>query len=477
MLILLGILSSCESFLDVNEHPNKQTIPSLTTLTTSCIERATNMNYLLTYYANRYTQHTSSVSGSSTDQFYENRMSTAWSNLYIGLLSDLNELKILATEKKASHFLGLAQVLNAAYLGAASDFWGDIPYSESFKGNENFTPAFDTQTEIYEEVYRLLETGIENLKKTETNFSFIEENFDGSFDILYQANNEAWIKMAYAFKARFLNHWSKTSSFDAEEVKTAIENSFSSYTEDADIFYNDVDRSPYYGIILDNNTGNLSITFADYFIQILNGNIYDKEIDPRLAIIADTTVLEHNGVFTGHQSGSGDSNPETDLFFTDNCWHFGQLAANQMMTYSEMQFILAEVEINNGNKTNAFMAYERALRANMQKLGVDDVDIEAYIVDTEVTDANITIENVMKEKYIAMFLQYEAWNDIRRYDYGVGNETYKNFELPVDVNPELNGEFIRRVLYPMSEKQRNGENVTAAEGGNYGLIKRVTWDE
>ena len=90
---------------------------------------------------------------------------------------------------------------------------------------------------------------------------------------------------------------------------------------------------------------------------------------------------------------------------------------------------------------------------------------------------NITIADVMKEKYIAMYLQYEVWNDIRRYDYGVGNTTYSGFHLPANHNAELGGEYIRRVLYPLTEETRNAESVSAAKGSNYGLLKRMDWDQ
>jgi hypothetical protein len=73
----------------------------------------------------------------------------------------------------------------------------------------------------------------------------------------------------------------------------------------------------------------------------------------------------------------------------------------------------------------------------------------------------------MKEKWVAMFLHPETWNDARRFDYG-----YKDMTLPENLNPELNGNYIRRLAYPDSEVSRNGNNVP-----NVTLLDRIWWDQ
>lgn len=472
-MIIPLLLSSCDSFLDVNKHPNKQTDPTLSTLTSSAIIKSVNLNISFSLAANRYSQHVSSVGSSQTDQYYQNTLSGTWYSLYTGVLADLQELRKLATDENAYHFLGLAEILTAANLGAATDMWGDMPYSEAFQGNENYLPKFDTQTEIYNEVFRLLDDAIANLQKTDGTFDFGE--IAGDFDLIYGGDVDAWIKLAYAYKARFLNHWSNTSSFDATAVRNAVQNAFTSSGDNALFYFSEVDHSPYYDIVLSNNTGNLSVTFSDYIIQMLNGNIRGNGIDPRLAIIADTTGA--NGVYQGHIPGtSGDPN-RFELAFTENCYHFSMTAPIDIMTYEELQFILAEVEVNAGNQSAAYTAWENGVRANMTRLGVDATDINDYLANLGVDASNISIADVMNEKYIATFLNYDAWTDLRRYDYGVGNSTYPGFSQPFEPDPELGGAWVRRVMYPLTEENRNGANVEAAKGDNYGMAKPLTWNQ
>jgi hypothetical protein len=64
-----------------------------------------------------------------------------------------------------------------------------------------------------------------------------------------------------------------------------------------------------------------------------------------------------------------------------------------------------------------------------------------------------------------MYPHPEAWVDARRYDYG-----YEGMEIPANLNPQLNGQFIRRLVYPDSETQRN-ENVPEVT-----LLDRIFWD-
>jgi hypothetical protein len=64
----------------------------------------------------------------------------------------------------------------------------------------------------------------------------------------------------------------------------------------------------------------------------------------------------------------------------------------------------------------------------------------------------------LKEKYIAMYLNPEAWVDVRRYQYR--SELYRGMAKPVNYNEALQGEFIRRVLYPNEEINRNTVEVT-----------------
>ena len=70
----------------------------------------------------------------------------------------------------------------------------------------------------------------------------------------------------------------------------------------------------------------------------------------------------------------------------------------------------------------------------------------------------------MKEKYKALFLSPETWNDARRYDYN-----YEDFSLPTGA---LLPGYIQLAPTPNVELTTNGENASDHE-----LTDNVWWDQ
>jgi len=128
-----------------------------------------------------------------------------------------------------------------------------------------------------------------------------------------------------------------------------------------------------------------------------------------------------------------------------------------MVTYSEAKFIEAEAEMmkNGGNaKDAAYTAYLNGIKANLSKIGVSSSASDAFINDSHISvgSSNLTINQLINEKYKALFLNPEAWMDQRRHQ----NTT---LQLPQNHNPDLNGLWIQRGAYPISETSRNTDEA------------------
>jgi hypothetical protein len=137
-------------------------------------------------------------------------------------------------------------------------------------------------------------------------------------------------------------------------------------------------------------------------------------------------------------------------------------------TFAELKFIEAEAAFETA-KPRSYAAYLAGIIAHMNMLGVSEAEKSAYLSSPVVSmgAAALTLNDIMKEKWIALFLHPETWNDARRFDYA-----YKDMTLPENLNPSLNGEYIRRLAYPDSEISRNGENVPSTT-----LLDRIWWDQ
>ncbi|MDI3321270.1 SusD/RagB family nutrient-binding outer membrane lipoprotein [Pinibacter soli] len=113
----------------------------------------------------------------------------------------------------------------------------------------------------------------------------------------------------------------------------------------------------------------------------------------------------------------------------------------EILTYHEMCFIKAEVYLRKNDGANAKTAYLAGIQAHMDMMQakltswqaagytatnpdmapMKASDISAYMTSAAVAQGNPTMSDVMLQKYLAMGCSIENWNDMRRFNYSVGN--------------------------------------------------------
>jgi len=113
----------------------------------------------------------------------------------------------------------------------------------------------------------------------------------------------------------------------------------------------------------------------------------------------------------------------------------------EILTYHEMCFIKAEVYLRKGDNANAYSAYLAGIQAHMdmmqakltswQAAGYTATNpdmapmnasaISAYMTSAAVAQGNVTMSDIMLQKYLAMGCSIENWNDMRRFNFSAGN--------------------------------------------------------
>lgn len=114
----------------------------------------------------------------------------------------------------------------------------------------------------------------------------------------------------------------------------------------------------------------------------------------------------------------------------------------EILTYHEMCFIKAEVYMRKGDNANAYTAYRDAIQAHLDMMQtkltswqgagytatnpdmapMSSSDISAYMASNAVATAgNLTMSDIMMQKYVAMGCSIENWNDMRRFNFSAGN--------------------------------------------------------
>lgn len=356
-----------------------------------------------------------------------------WTNLYGGtggIMANDNELIKLAVANKQLHYQAIGKILMANALGLTTDMWGDVPYSDAFGGFNNVMPAYDKQQDIYTSIDKLLDDAITEIATPEVSANIAQP---GSDDVIYNGDLTKWTAAAHALKAKFYLHLGKVDAANytkaITEANAAITAGFSSNSANFAVPFvgaSSTSQSPWFEF----NDQRADIDFSGYIYDIMAA-----ANDPR----------ESSAAY-----GAGDGSLG-DLYGSPN-------STINLLTYEQLLFIQSEAYFQTGDKNNAALTYNAAVTASLQRT----VGNASYAATVAKTAANITLNDIMTQKYIASYLDPEVWTDYRRTGYPA-----------ITPNPTGNGGAIpRSLLYPISEVINN-KNTPA----NTTLARRVYWDK
>lgn len=422
MIFLLG---SCNSdfFTEVNTNPNSpdSVLPaSLLSTVEGSIGYSQGGEY--SRFSSMFTQQTLGAARQAEGWynyiFTTQDFDTHWGNMYTQCMEN-NYLLIQMSDEKGYHqYGGIAKILLAYSLQLVVDAWGDVPYTDAFHGLENLHPAFDNGSSVYESLNQLLDEAIDDLNQPVT-----ESLLPGPDDFMYAGDASLWIKFAHAIKARLAIHESKTNTTKAQEALDEIAQSFEGNEDNAQLYFGTTSTNA--GPWNQFNTQRGDISFST---STLAGEMSARN-DPRYSILIDDAG-DPDGLGLAAYYGSPNSPVE-------------------FITFDELNFIKAEAILRtSGSIADAQAAYREGITTNMQKLGVAQGDIDAYLAanGTLPGDVNDAISQVAFQAWFALYLNPEAWTTYRR--------TGSPQLVAVDGT-----QVPRRLLYPQTEYSYNGENV------------------
>ncbi len=470
ILFLIGSLSSCEKWLDVNDNPDTPTdeVVSESVLLPGIIST---VSYELTggfpaRYANAWVGQFS-LNGPAPDvqtfRILDVDVNNTWEyTLYTNVLKNSKLLITKAEQNGNMYYAGIGKVMTAYSLAITTDLWGEVPWSEALDV-ENFPkPKFDSQEKVYESIFALLNDAIDD-------FGYTEDQSDkpGSDDLLFAGNMSSWKKFAYSLIARYQMHlsYAKDGEGQAELVLTALNNAFTSNSDDADFEYYDKtgEENPWYQWMSKYNT-----LYLDTNIYI----ILKKYNDPRRDIFADVTYAGQTGQILPHRNGlltttagltsklaiertTYDSGEEVQPYFITKS------TSLPFITYAELCFLKAEAYLWKGDYPNAQQAMRDGIKASLLKVQLDNspaldaAQIDNYISSLPALPSAFegAQKMIIEQKYIANFLSLENYNDYRR-------THYPDLIMPIDAEYD---HVPYRMPYATSPKLYNKDNVPSIE--------------
>lgn len=458
LIALLVIETGCKKFIDVNQDPNNPTDVQ-EALILAPVELAISHRVvagnggLAPVLAQHYMQVAclnQPVPNHGTYLLVNAETDGDWSGVYVTCLNNLKILNEKSETAGNNNYSGIAKILTAFCIGTATDWWGDVPFSEALEGSGKFTPAYDSQKDIYENVQSLLDAGIADINK---NAGIVP----GSDDNYYGGDMDKWKKLAYTLKARYYIHLTKapgyTAAAQADLALQALQNGMQSNDDDMKYSYpgGSGTEIQWYWNFDPVSTLVLSSAFVDT-LKVRN--------DPRLPILV--APAENTGEYNGRPIGTIDVGNLQD-YSVPGDFYRKPAANNYIVNYSEALFIKAEATLIKSGFAAAQPVYADAIKSHMEKLGLDPAGVAAtaYLATRgTLADAN-ALQRIIEEKVIANFLSFENWNDWRRTGFPVITKV-----------PNALSEIPRRILYPQLERTSNPQPQQSSK-----LTDRVWWDQ
>lgn len=177
---------------------------------------------------------------------------------------------------------------------------------------------------------------------------------------------------------------------------------------------------------------------------------------------------------------------------------------SDILTYTEMLFIKAEVLFRQGDAQGAYNAYIDAIRSHFSRMNeklqtwtdlgcgttargydvsfayspMSQAEIDAYMASAAVKQdaSSLTLSDIMMQKLIAMCFNYQSWNDMRRYNYFAGNiggygVIYTEMAVPAyrtgdystfSTDPQSDQYYLRRLMQASFETDYNSTECNAS---------------
>ncbi|MEL7832669.1 SusD/RagB family nutrient-binding outer membrane lipoprotein [Fodinibius sp. Rm-B-1B1-1] len=514
ILLIAGLFVTCDSisdFGDMNEDPTQANSIEPGMLLTTVQLAAAGTRYEVwraqLLYGSNVSQHTVNAFFGGGNNYTEvvDWLTAFWNTAYSGTGNSqraqvknieglIDQLEMRKEEgEEVGNMLATARIMRVFIYHRITDLYGDAPYSEAGKGaiDQEFTPAYDTQEEIYNDMFTELDEAVNQFDSSQPMF--------GSNDLMFGGDITQWQKFGNSLRLRLALRLVKVNESKAEtEALAAIDAPGGVMTSNDDIAMIQHQSGPSSGPA-GLNTNAISEAMNDggdheYVAQTMVDWLKNNN-DPRLSIYAETD----SSAYVGFPSGYTATSIQDHNSFNETTANYARV--NSMLidlddptffqTYAEVEFMLAELAARNWTSDAAATHYENGVRAAMEYLSLYDEEGGADIADSDINNylannpfnaggsTGDKLEQINEQYWAAVFLNgIEAWSNWRRSGYPDLEPALVDSNDPPAGN-QTNGEIPRRLIYPEGTEgvlnAKNYDEVIERQGEN-DMVTRVWWD-
>ncbi|HZJ20421.1 MAG TPA: SusD/RagB family nutrient-binding outer membrane lipoprotein [Pricia sp.] len=506
--LLLFSAGCTEDFEEINQNPNFASQASPDLLLPGVLRQMA-YNWGNQGWEEGFTvvQYGARLQFTSGDRYNWSPTNNPYFDAYDGLRDIENIIRDSKDNPDAKNYYGVALIVKSWIYSYLTDAYGDVPYTDATKGlsEDNITPAFTPQAEIYDGMLADL--------KTANGLLTGAENISG--DILYGGDVVKWRKFSNSLRLRLLMRISEVDPAKASAGMNEIANDLATYPifegngDNAALQWDSDNPQPKY----DTRSGSFDEVRLSQTLETRLKELNDR----RLIVYAQPTSDSKKGIYSENlddyvgmpnslddakalsYSPSGDPDKSGSNFISrlgvlltcracdvDNA----SPTASQtiIMDYAELLFILAEARerdfiavgeaadyYESGIRASFAYYLNRIIAGGWTEIANDlqDFDLDGYLAQADVAIGSSPDENLQKialQKWIGLFYTgFEAWSDWRRTgmpEIVPGPDAANGGKVPV------------RFQYPNEVKSTNEANYEAAVSrqGPDGLNTKLWWD-
>lgn len=466
---LLLVIGSCtKDFDEMNVNPNAATVVPATNVFLRAMLATTYTLFgerLDVYYTGSWAGHTAAI-GTGDYEYRVDINNSQWRSLYIAMTYYVDAMR-LAEEDGNTNLYAAALTLKAYTAHQTSDLWGDIPYSEAFRLDEDIIyPKYDKQKDVYAQILAELKTASE---------MFSADGGDiGVGDWIYDGDIDKWVKFCNSIRLRVAIRMSLVDEAGALAVISELAGQPLLTSNDDNAYFNwpgiTPDQEIWYermGAADGNKTDQYRTN--DVMVSILKDNN-----DPRLPVYVDQNKY---GEYNGYRFYDGQTRDTMNN--GNNVSHIGDRFGNDpkgfspFMNCSEVYFNMAEVYERGGSSGEAKAAYEMGIATSMEDNGIDAGAIGIFLTQPGVAWGAGSISNLEKirtQKWLCLFKQsVEAWSEARRTDVPLMTGVSENYALSHNRPPF-------RMAYADEEKSLNINFPTDVVESDIFYGTQMWWD-
>jgi hypothetical protein len=473
----LFVMNSCTNDFDkINSNPNSPTMVKAQYILTMGLESSidrywghrTRFERINIDAAELYMQHlTRNIYSNEGDDYTVSVAVTNnnWKGFFTDAQVNFQRIITMSSEKGAApntNYAGVALVMRTWVFSLLTDMYGPIPYSEAIQGTAEkpiYSPKYDAMDVVYAGM-------LADLKSANAMLTVGGPAIAG--DILYSGDILKWKKFANSLRLRLANRQAAKKPAESKAIFAEILASPATYP----VFTSNADNAQLNctSVLPSNNEWNQVMIQDGRTDWNVSKTIVDKMNaagDTRIKVYANPNK---DGVYQGHANGLPDAIATTYLSTSSTIGdYFTKASAPEViMTFSELNFILAEAALD-GDITGDGDAYFKAgVNASFAQYGLTPP------ADFLTKLGTATRTKVLEQKWVALFGQgIEAWTEWRRTGLPV-------FPAP-DARAVLNNDGIlpTRFTYSTNEYSLNKVNVEAAAKllGKDDMKTKLWWAE